>query len=450
MYEPVLADSWDWAADYTYVTFHLHKGVKFHDGTDFNAQAVAWNWQKRWDYNGPTLAAASSTKSWKVIDDLTIQFNLRYFTTIYLDGFYGASPSYISPTAFDKNGGENYSNTHPVGTGPFIFKDFARGQYLKFSRNPNYWKNDGTPYLDEVDILVIKDTMVAQASLLKGDIDVWREADIVAASEIKDKYSDKFNVESLSAGNFMLTFNSSDKNSPWSNVKMRQALEYAVDKDLLCSTIGKGLWNSNFEEINGISVIGQGTQTPRKYDTAKAKQLMTEAGYPNGVSCKLIYNSGFGGPHVIALQNMLSKAGIKITLEPQASAVWSDMTRMAPSGSEIRFDRQAGGPTSIITSVNGDWGASSPFFVGLAKPDGWQPTLDKLLASKDNKEKVDLLNQLNSSAYDFALIVPLWTSYDLAVTVKSLKGTIPAGKGNSVLSYASRPTFRLQYAWFDK
>ena len=450
VYEPVLAESWDWAADYMSITFHLRKGVKFHDGTDFNAQAVAWNWQKRRDYQGPTIAGLSSTKDWTVIDDYTIRFNLRFWTSIYLDGFYGASPSIISPTAFDKNGGESWTNTHPVGTGPFIFKDYSRGQYLKFERNPNYWKNNGTPYLDEIDINVIKDTMVAQASLINGDIDVWREADIVACAEIKEKYSDKFRVENLSSGNMILYFNSQDPASPWSNLKMRQALEYAIDKDLICTSIGKSLWIPNVEELNGISVVGKATTTPRKYDPVKAKQLMTEAGYANGLSCKLVYNTGMTSPAIIALQNMLAKVNIELTLDPQAAVVWSDLTKKAPVGNEIRFERESGGPTSIITSASGDFGNTSLFYVGLLKPDGWQDTLDKLLASKNADEKVQLITKLDSMAYDNAMIVPLWKTYDLAAAVNSLKYAVPAGKGTSALTYADRPTFRLEYAWLDK
>ena len=147
---------------------------------------------------------------------------------------------------------------------------------------------------------------------------------------------------------------------------------------------------------------------------------------------------------------MLAKVNIKLTLEPQASVVWGDLAKMAPVGSEIRFERQSGGPTSIITAANGDFGKTSLFYVGTAKPDGWQDTLDKLLASKTPEEKVQLITKMDNSAYDYAMIVPLWKTYDLAVTVKSLKYAVPAGKGTSAITYADRPTFRLEYAWFDK
>ena len=441
VYQPVLAESWQLSADKTSITFKLRQGVKFHDGTNFNAAAVKWNREKVVAYQGPNVAALSPLASVDVIDDYTVRFNLRFWNAIIYDYFTGPTNTIMSPNAYDKNG-EEWCLTHPVGTGPWIYKDYARGQYLKFDRNPNYWRNNGMPYLDEVDINVMKDTMVTSASMINGDINAWREADADSVNQLQAK---GFISETLGGGNIVLFYNSTDPASPWSDLKMRQALEYAVDKATIASALGKGFAAPLYEELPGINIIGKSQGVPRTFNTDKAKQLMSEAGYPNGLSCKLVLNTAMNTPAVMALQNQLAKVGINITIDPQVNAVWRDLTTKPPVGSELRLDRQAGGYGTIIQQTNSDFGRASIFFPGITKPDGWFDTLDKVLITEDPAQRLTLLQELDKAAYDNLMLCPLWTVYDMVVYVNNLKANLPGGRGTAIF----RP-IRFEYAWFEK
>ena len=134
---PCLAESYSVADDLLSITFKLRKGVKFHDGTDFNAQAAKWNMDH--------TIAAMSVPTWKsvdVIDDYTIRLNLNYWTNTIVTGMDSASDWMVSPTAYEKNG-EEWMRNNPVGTGPFKFLSFERDVSYKSVRNPG-WKASPT------------------------------------------------------------------------------------------------------------------------------------------------------------------------------------------------------------------------------------------------------------------------------------------------------------------
>ena len=127
-YDPELAASWELAQDGSSYVFHLQKGVKFHDGTDFNAQAVKWNLDKVLASPRPVL---DKVKSIDVIDNHTIRFNLKEWDILILNDLVRDATFIISPTSYEKNG-EKWANTHPVGTGPFKFKKYKRNTFLEW------------------------------------------------------------------------------------------------------------------------------------------------------------------------------------------------------------------------------------------------------------------------------------------------------------------------------
>ena len=141
----VLAESWEWSSDYLSITFHLRKNVKFHDGTDFDAEAVKWNYQNRLEAKMPR---ANDVKSVDVIDKYTVRYNLVAYTSLFLlnleDG--NGFGLMISPTYYQKNGREK-TTWLPVGTGPFKFKSYTQDVSEEMVRNDDYW--GGKLYLME-------------------------------------------------------------------------------------------------------------------------------------------------------------------------------------------------------------------------------------------------------------------------------------------------------------
>ncbi len=142
------------------ITFTLRKGVKFHDGTDFNAEAVKFNLEAK------KAAKMSGTEDWSsidILDDYTVRINLLQYVNTALARFTAIYGAMVSPTAFKKNG-IDWARWNPVGTGPFQFVGFERDVSAKYKRFEGYWQK-GKPYLDGVEYLYIKDPMTQSATM---------------------------------------------------------------------------------------------------------------------------------------------------------------------------------------------------------------------------------------------------------------------------------------------
>jgi peptide/nickel transport system substrate-binding protein len=169
---PALAKSWDVLDEGRTYVFHLEEGVKFHDGTDFDAEAAKWNIDR---------ILAPEVKSWvrtyyeditqvEVVDKYTLRIRLKEPSgalPIALGGYFAGIPM-ASPKAFETYGKDWLY--HPVGTGPYIFKEWVPGKHVILEKNPNYWKK-GLPYIDRLEFRVMKDPLTAATALRAGEID---------------------------------------------------------------------------------------------------------------------------------------------------------------------------------------------------------------------------------------------------------------------------------------
>ena len=135
----------------------------------------------------------------------------------------------VSPTATEKNG-VKWSNTHPVGTGPFKSKAFKRDLYLKYDRFDKYWEK-GLPYLDGVEVPIIRDKMTYLAALKAGEVNGLNEIDKVTAAEVAT-WGD-YQISAYPGLRINLLGNANNPNSMWSDKRMREALEYAIDKEAI-------------------------------------------------------------------------------------------------------------------------------------------------------------------------------------------------------------------------
>jgi peptide/nickel transport system substrate-binding protein len=154
-YKPGLALSWDTSADGKTITFKLRQGVTFHDGTPFNAQAVKFNLD---NLIPPKATLLSGITSVDAVDEYTVKLNLPAYNNLILFHFAANPATYMySPEALTKHGAD-WAATHPVGTGPFILKEFQPNVSLTLVKNPNYWQK-GLPYLDGIEIKQVTNPM---------------------------------------------------------------------------------------------------------------------------------------------------------------------------------------------------------------------------------------------------------------------------------------------------
>ena len=172
--QPYLAKSWEISPDGLTYTFHLFDNVKWHDGKPFTAEDVAWGlWNVNQKYNGPASGLLEPVESIDATDKLTVVFKLKFPYPPLLRGLAYFNSSNILPKHIFDNGEDprrNAANFKPVGTGPFVFKEYRKGSHLIFERNPNFHLK-GQPYLDRLVFQIIPNEAARALALEKGDID---------------------------------------------------------------------------------------------------------------------------------------------------------------------------------------------------------------------------------------------------------------------------------------
>ena len=166
-FHPVLATSWTVAPDGKSITFALRKGVKFHDGTDFNADAAKWNMDRFMAAQPGTVPQWASIDK---VDDYTVKLNLNTFQNTILNALEGTPGMMVSPTAAQKNGAD-WMKTNEAGTGPFTLKSFSRDVSVQFTRFDGYWGSKA--YLDGVNFDIIADANTARMAFESGQDNVF-------------------------------------------------------------------------------------------------------------------------------------------------------------------------------------------------------------------------------------------------------------------------------------
>jgi peptide/nickel transport system substrate-binding protein len=453
VYTPQLAESWELAADKSAYTFHLRKGVKFTDGTDFNADACKFCWDLNLAPAGgapsgpPTTAGAPPTtaaggppaggpppgppgpppdfafvKSIEVVDAYTVKVNLKQWTNEVLSFIGRKSWAVFSPTAF-KDKGADYLDTHPVGTGAWMLKSFTPDQELVLEKNPNYWAKDAQgrqlPYLDGVDIQIFGDPTTMTVALQSGQIDGTDQVSLVGATQLqKDK---NFTLGSFGGPVQMIEMNTKDPASVWSDVRMRQALEYAIDKEGIAKSVGMGFLPSVYEIIHSVhEVVDPGT-TPRKYDPAKAKSLMAEAGHPT-VECALSYDSNRSDPNQLqAIQANLAAVGITLKLNGMNTGAFSAISTKAPQGSDILLQGERGAAPNVLQGALEMFGKGTIYFPAFSPPAEFYTLMDQAQTYDNLTDALPDIAKMEKIAYDDAQVIPTNMAIFVSVTGPKLK-----------------------------
>jgi len=398
VYDPLLATGWELAPDKSSYTFHLRKGVKFHDGTPFNAEAAKWNLDNVLESPLPVL---KSVKTIDVVDDYTIRLNLSEWTNLLLQEL-AVDPScgMVSPTAVEKNCVE-WAKTNPVGTGPFKFKEHKRGISVAFDRFDDYW--GGAPYLDGTEIIVIPDAMTALASLKAGEIQVLLGVDPTTADQLKAE--GQFEVKSTEGLHQIGIFNTKDPNCIWSDKRVRQALEYAVDKETITESLGHGIIHPVYDVIYGAPECPD--KVIRKYDPDKARELLAAAGYPNGFKTTLIGPVFANRDFPTAIQAYLAKVGIELKLEFVERATFMGYRFEGGLDDNWLMEPEPGGG-NILYSTNNILASTSRNYPSTARTPGFDELINKAIYEADPAKITEMLVQMEMLVYDDAMVVPFW------------------------------------------
>jgi peptide/nickel transport system substrate-binding protein len=307
---PELAERWETSKNGKTLTLHLRQGVKFHDGTPFDANAVKWNLERILDKKTNSPLRGSLTPpldAVKVVDDATVELNLATAWRPLLAAL-GERPGFmVSPTAVQKYG-KDYG-LHPVGTGPFQFVSFTQDSELKLKRFQGYWNADKI-YLDSITFKNTPEQQVQLTMLRTGEAHISDAITPQLALTIQGNSS--VAIKEAPTGNWFALQMDCDK-PPFSKPELRQAIAYATNREGVKSAI----FRNKARVAAGPTGIGWAYSTSNTtpiyaYDLNKAKQLVQQAG-AEGLAVDYI-NSSDSGYQTVAqlLQSDYSNIGLKL------------------------------------------------------------------------------------------------------------------------------------------
>lgn len=433
-YEPQLATSWDTAPDGKSITFKLRKGVKFHDGTDFNAQAVKFNFDA---VIPPKAALLNGVTSVDVVDTYTVRVNLSAYNNLI---FYqiAISPycNIASPTAIQKNGAE-WATTHPVGTGPYKLERLEPNSSCTLVKNQDYW-DKGLPYLDKIQINVVTEPMTQLLSFKSGQADAIYDATPTTAVQLRN---DGWLLLVAPSAVFSLSFDS--KNSKiLGDVRVRQAIEYAIDKETICSGPGYDLFKPIYQVVPSSSPSYNKTLPPRKYNPQKAKQLLAEAGYPDGFTFKAMFLDALWREGVVAVQANLAQVGIKMEVNFVNNAYYNTNVRQGNKiepGTAAAMGMENYG--NFLYNMDAYFRSNSNQYQYVVRPKVADDLINKSKLLRNQDSAIPLTQEIAKVIYDDQTVVPLWMNPRIIVLGKSVQNAGWFVNGDAYVSHFGRNTW---------
>src|SRR5438093_1980873 len=319
---PGLAESWAISKDGLWYTFKLRTGIKFHDGTPLNAEAVKFSIERQFNPEHPANKLGKypfanyffgNVKAVEVMDESTVRFVLKEPRASFLAVLTSGAASIVSPTAVRKWRADYPLN--PVGTGPFRYASWQRGQQVVLERNPDYWR--GPVKIDRVVYRSIVEDQARLTELLTGALDVivGVPPDFVAQLEGNPKVN---LFKQVGAHVWYLGINNQKK--PFDDKRVRQALNYAVNKDAIVKDVLKGTGSPSSGPVLPGTWGAEPALKAYPHDPQRARKLLAEAGYPNGFSTTMwVPESGSGMQSPVAMatvmQSNLTAVGVNVTLQ---------------------------------------------------------------------------------------------------------------------------------------
>jgi len=332
--EPALAERWEISPDGLVYTFYLRKGVKFHDGTPFNATSVKFNIERVLD---PATKAAYSfylamIKSVDVVDDYTVKITLKYPHAPFLGRMAVMVACINSPTAV-KEWGKDYA-LHVVGTGPYRLVKHVPGGEVELEANKDYW--GGRPHLDRVIFMGVPEAATRVMMLEAGNLDVVSHVPPRDAERLKESKDVKI-LHTTGTRTMFIGLNV--QREPFNDIRVRQAVNYAVDKKTIISKILRDAAKLAEAPV-APNLFGWYKVGVYEYDPIKAKKLLEEAGWKMGAD-GIMYKDGkpfevnlhYGAGRYMmdaevleAVQSYLKAVGMKVNLIPMEWAAYIDFT----------------------------------------------------------------------------------------------------------------------------
>ncbi|WP_027415818.1 ABC transporter substrate-binding protein [Aneurinibacillus terranovensis] len=447
---PALATEWKSSPDGKVWTFTLRDGVKFQDGTDFNANAVVFNFERMMDkkntyhtggnfdyfpsmFGGFKGEKGAVIKEVKALDPKHVQFTLNVPLAPFLADI--AMPCFAigSPKAIQEE--KDKFGQHPVGTGPFKFVSWTANDSIILEKNKDYWLA-GAPKLDKLIFKVIPDNTARLTALQSGEIDVM---DGLNPSDVQNVQNNKkLQVLYRPSNNIgYLSFNETKK--PFDNPKVRKALSMAINKKALVEAFYGGLGEVAKNPMPP-SLLGYNNDVKDyDYNPDAAKKLLAEAGFPNGFSIDF-WAMPKARPYMPqpqkiaeAIQADFAKIGVKTNIVNMEWATYLKKLENAEHTMALfGWQGDNGDPDNFLYVLLDKDNAKPPAAqnVSMYKNDKLHDLLIKAQTTPDNKVREDLYKQAQVIIHDDAPLVPLVHSKEALAASANVKNFVPHMTGS--------------------
>jgi peptide/nickel transport system substrate-binding protein len=408
---PKLATSWE-APDANTWVFKLRQGVKFHDGSDFTANDVKASLERIQAQKGPLAPLFAAVEAVETPDPMTVRFKMKQAV-----GTIPASSTLLTVGPAAQINADGFF-TKPIGTGPFKYVSWRVDADLRVEANDQYW--GGPPASKALVFRYIPEVAARMTALETGEVDFTWNIPGDQVDALKKNADLKF--ESVPSHSYYFIWMNGSR-EPFTDKRVRQAMIHALDIDTMVKDLLPGIGQRATAPIPP-TVFGHAPQTPYAYDVVKAKQLLAEAGKPNGFETSFIWYSGAGpqdreiGQALVSYWNAI---GVKVKVDEQERATWLDNL--------IKLNWDMDFQTNAVTTGDADF-TLGRLYHSRANRNGYKNAeLDKILddatAASDQNKRKELYAQANKIIWEEAVgIFP----FDLLATFayrKTVEGFTP-------------------------
>jgi len=384
------------------VTFHMRKGVTFHDGSPWNAEAAAWN-LKMYKEGNMFGGTTNFWKSWEILDEFTLKVNYTTWSNHLIRSW--ENYFIVSPTAYEDNGIE-WMRTNMVGTGPFMQQDYQKDVSFTAVKNPNYWRKDADgdklPYLDKVQLLYVADETQRENLMKSGGAEILTSS-TKQASRFKDT---DFVLITRSGGCTMLAPDSKHADSPYSDINVRLAVEYAIDREALAASFGYGFDKAAYQMASSAVAAYDSTLVKRMFnlDTAKSYLAKAKAEWADGFDTTIFVAPGVNRDPAVAIQAMLAKININVELQYPEPAAWQSITTQEAKVNSLIYIPLAEF-SNYNTTLNVFFSLAGFYLPSLQRADNYNDLFAQSLAAPAPDPVI--LKQISNAFYNHSTIIPL-------------------------------------------
>ena len=413
---PGLAESYDVSEDGKLITMHLRHGVKFQSGDDFTAKDVVWSHERQLAKAPFYRGFARFIDHLDTPDDYTVKFVFKQVDAQFLPvhAIVIASKSY-----FDRVGEDEFRK-HPNGTGPYKFIAYKAAEFLDLEAFDGYW--GPKPAVKKAHFVFVQDDNTRVAKLQAGEVDMISDASYTAVDALTKA---GFNIEKLPVHPTQsVQFQVANTKTPWANLKVRQAMAYAIDTNAIVSGLLHGV-PVHYPRLVPGELGYDANLKDYKYDPAMAKKLLNEAGYANGFKMPLYFSAGvyFGTQETAEAVSLYLKAvGIETKVEGlQLVALLQMIGKMAkdPNGQYVAV---AGLPIANlpdpVEGVSLAFYGKSPF--SLYHNDALDAVFEQAEAAIEDKKRAPLITKMMEIEQDDLPSITLWQYMNVYVQRKGL------------------------------